>query len=88
MATNVNKTGFTVQVVENDDGTLAALTIQKTLRVSRVADNGRVLDAGMVSDVGDAMQVPAHYLADLVRELVDWPMYYACGAAAQEAAGL
>lgn len=86
MARDVRKTEYNVQPLENPDGTLEGLSIQRTVRVSRVADDGRVLSYGSTEDVGEPLEILANKVADLVRELVDWPLYYARGEAAREAA--
>ncbi|QBI96580.1 hypothetical protein SEA_WHABIGAIL7_78 [Mycobacterium phage Whabigail7] len=66
------------------NGDLEGLSIQRTERIQRESDNGRVLDYGMTQNVGDPLEIPASKIADLVRELVDWPMYFATGAARRE----
>lgn len=84
MPKNVNHTSFEVMPVESPDGTLSSLTIQRTLRIERQSDNGRTLDYGATGPVGDPIQVPAEKVSDLVRELADWPMYYASGQATKD----
>ncbi|QSM01184.1 hypothetical protein SEA_NANOSMITE_160 [Mycobacterium phage Nanosmite] len=85
MATDRKITKYEVQPLENADGTLEGLKIQRTERIQRESDNGRVLDYGYpVRDVGEPLEIPASKISDLVRELVDWPLYYATGQAARE----
>jgi hypothetical protein len=84
MAQDNKITKYEVQPIENPNGTLAGLRIQRTERFSRVSDSGAVLSYGHTTDVGDPMEIPWNKVADLVRELVDWPLYYANGEAARD----
>ncbi|AEK10050.1 hypothetical protein FDH96_gp117 [Mycobacterium phage Rey] len=84
MAQDRKITKYDVRPLENADGTLEGLSIQKTERITRESDNGRTLDYGHTVDVGDPLEIPASKVADLVRELVDWPLYFATGRAASE----
>jgi hypothetical protein len=70
---------FDVQPVENGDGELRALKIQPTVRWTRESANGKTLDYGSTEDEGEPLIVPIHKVADLVRELTDWPIWYATG---------
>ncbi len=85
MAEDRKITEYQVRTIDNPDGTLAGLAIQRTERISRVADNGNVLSYGTTVNVGDPLEVPLSKVSDLVRELVDWPIYYASGQAARDA---
>ncbi|AMS01066.1 hypothetical protein SEA_ARCHERNM_72 [Mycobacterium phage ArcherNM] len=84
MAQDHKITNYTVRPLE-EGNELTGLSIQRTERWERRADNGRVLDYGLTKSVGDPLEIPASKVADLVRELVDWPLYFATGAAAREA---
>lgn len=70
---------FRIQPVDGDDGSLAAITIQPTTRTARLSDDGKVLAYGWTVDDGAALEIPVGKLADLIRELADWPIYYASG---------
>ncbi|AIT13552.1 hypothetical protein SEA_SEMPERFI_78 [Mycobacterium phage SemperFi] len=83
MAQDHKITKYNVRPLE-ENNELTGLAIQRTERWERRADNGRVLDYGTTVNVGDPLEVPASKVADLVRELVDWPIYFATGAAARE----
>ncbi|AHJ86533.1 hypothetical protein ST20ES_80 [Mycobacterium phage 20ES] len=83
MAQDHKITKYTVRPLE-ENNELTGLAIQRTERWERRADNGRVLDYGMTTNVGEPLEVPASKVADLVRELVDWAIYFATGAAARE----
>lgn len=85
MAQDKKVTKYDVQPVENPDGTLAGLIIQRTERISRVSDKGARLSYGATEDVGDPLEIPLSKVSDLVRELVDWPLWYASGDAARDA---
>lgn len=78
MAKDVRIQEFRVQPVE-DNGRLAALTIQPTVKIKRVSQDGKVLSWGWAEDDGEPITVPIKNLADLIRELVDWPTYFASG---------
>lgn len=78
MAKDVVIKDFSVQPVE-EDGHLVALTIQPTVRVGRRSSDGKVLSYGMTRDEGGPITIPVSKLADLIRELADWPIYYASG---------
>lgn len=79
MATNRTVTNFDVRPVEGDDGKLAALKVQRTERVKRVSETGKMLNYGITNDVGEPLEIPIGHVADLVRELTDWPVWYATG---------
>ncbi|QCG76928.1 hypothetical protein SEA_XIANYUE_75 [Mycobacterium phage XianYue] len=83
MAQDRKITKYEVRPLE-ENNELTGLSIQRTERWQRESDNGRVLDYGTTTNVGDPLEVPASKVADLVRELVDWPIYFATGAAARE----
>ncbi|QTF81501.1 hypothetical protein SEA_TARSUSIV_77 [Mycobacterium phage TarsusIV] len=83
MAQDRKITKYEVRPLE-ENNELTGLSIQRTERWQRESDNGRVLDYGMTKNVGDPLEIPASKVADLVRELVDWPIYFATGAAARE----
>lgn len=70
---------FDVQPVEDGEGNLIAIRVQRTERVKRVSETGGVLNRGMTTDVGEALEVPIGHVADLIRELADWPIWYATG---------
>ncbi|ALF00652.1 hypothetical protein SEA_SLIMJIMMY_142 [Mycobacterium phage SlimJimmy] len=85
MAYDRKITKYDVRPEEDGKGRLDRLIIQRTLRVERVADNGRILDYGLTQPVGEPIEILAKKVPDLVRELTDWMMYYATGRAADEA---
>ncbi|AZV00870.1 hypothetical protein KIY87_gp25 [Mycobacterium phage Malec] len=84
MAFDRKITKYEVRPLEDADSDLEGLSIQRTERIQRESDNGRVLDYGQTVNVGDPLEIPASKVADLVRELVDWPLYFATGAARRE----
>ena len=84
MAVDRKRTEYTVQPMENEDGTLEGLRIQRTERVIRESDTGAILNHGWPTNVGEPLEIPASKVADLVRELTDWPLYYATGQAARD----
>ncbi|ASZ75418.1 hypothetical protein PBI_JOSHKAYV_79 [Mycobacterium phage JoshKayV] len=84
MAQDHKITKYDVRPLEDADGDLTGLAIQRTERWERRADNGRVLDYGQTTNVGDPLEIPSSKVADLVRELVDWPLYFATGNARRE----
>ena len=84
MATDRKITSYEVQPIENTDGTLQGLSIQRTERITREGANGATLDYGKNVDVGAALEIPISKVADLARELADWPIYYATGQAARD----
>lgn len=81
MAHDLTITGFTVTPVDDGPDRMIALTIQPTITTSRIAANGAVLTYGEPQPAGDPIVVPANQIADLARELADWPVYYATGRA-------
>ena len=87
MAKDVEVLEFYVQPVEDKDGNLEGLSIQPTVRKKRVSDDGKMLSYGVTEDRGEALVVPAGHIADLARELVDWPVYYAVGQASEDRRG-
>lgn len=79
MAVDRTVTGFDVRPVEDDEGKLTALKVQRTARVKRVSATGKTLDYGSTNDVGEPFEVPIGHVSDLIRELADWPIWYATG---------
>ena len=79
MAADSTVIKFDVQPVEDDEGKLTALKLQRTARVKRVSATGKTLDYGSTNDVGESFEVPIGHVADLIRELADWPIWYAVG---------
>lgn len=79
MASDRTVINFDVRPVEGDDGKLTALKVQRTERVKRVSETGKTLNYGVTNDVGPALEIPIGHVADLVRELADWPIWYATG---------
>lgn len=88
MAVDRKITKYEVNPIENPDGTLGGLRIQRTERITRESDTGATLNYGSTTDVGDPMEIPLSKVADLIRELADWPMYYANGDAMRDRAGV
>lgn len=84
MAVDRKITKYEVHPMENADGTLEGLRIQRTERTTRESDSGATLSYGQTVDVGDALEIPASKVADLVRQLVDWPLYFATGEAERD----
>lgn len=84
MAVDKKVTSYDVQPIENPDGTLGGLSIQKIERIERVSDTGATLRYGQRNDVGEPLEIPVSKVATLVHELVDWPLYYATGQAARD----
>jgi hypothetical protein len=70
---------FDVRPVENGEGKLTALKVQRTERVKRVSETGKTLNYGITNDVGEPFEIPIGHVSDLVRELADWPIWYATG---------
>ena len=70
---------FDVRPIESVEGRLTALKVQRTERVQRVSETGKTLNYGVTSDVGNPLEIPIGHIADLVRELADWPIWYASG---------
>ena len=79
MASDHTVIKFDVRPVENDEGKLTALKVQRTERVKRVSETGKTLNYGLTTDVGEPLEVPISRVADLIRELADWPIWYATG---------
>jgi hypothetical protein len=84
MATDRTITKFEVSTTENDDGTLLSLNIQRTQRVTRESETGKTLSYGSTVSMGEPMEIPISKVPDLIRELADWPIYYATGQAARD----
>lgn len=79
MASDRTVIKFDVRPVENGEGKLTALKVQRTERVKRVSETGKTLNYGITSDAGEPFEIPIGQVADLVRELADWPIWYATG---------
>lgn len=84
MATDRTITKYEVNSMENADGTLEGLIIQRTARVTRESETGKTLNYGATVNVGEPLEIPISKVADLIRELADWPIYYANGQAARD----
>lgn len=72
---------YDVQPTENEARQFTGVKIQQQRRVARIAEDGKVLAYGHTVDVGEPLIVPASKLSDLIRELADWPIYFATGQA-------
>lgn len=79
MAVDRTVVKFDVRPTEDIEGKLTALKVQRTERVKRVSENGKTLNYGITNDIGEALEIPIGHVADLVRELTDWPIWYATG---------
>ena len=75
MAYDKKKTTYDVQPVEVN-GRLVGLEIRRWERVDRVSDNDKVLERG-ASNLIISMEIPISKVSDLVRELTDWPIWFA-----------
>jgi hypothetical protein len=84
MAETKKITKYDVNPMELPGGILEGLSIQRTERVTRVADNGRVLDYGHTVNVGDPLEIPISKIGQLIADLVSWPIYFSNGDAARE----
>ncbi|AEL17882.1 hypothetical protein TRIXIE_78 [Mycobacterium phage Trixie] len=85
MAEDRKITKYEVSPLDNPDGTLAGLAIQRTERIQREAANGRVLDYGYPTrNVGDPLEVPIGKVNALIGEMVNWLSWYANGDAARD----
>jgi hypothetical protein len=84
MATDEVRHQINVSPVDNEDGTLKGLNLQPQSRNVRKSSDGRQLRRDWWEDDGEPLFVPIGALADLVREMVDWPTYYANGQAARD----
>jgi len=84
MAYDKTVTKFNVQPSEDAEGNLTGIRIQCTVATTRMSDDGKELRRGWPEDYGPEMFVPASHVADLARELVDWPLYFATGQAARD----
>lgn len=79
MAKDIVRKGFDVQPVD-ENGKLKALVIRPTTRTARVSADGKVLSYGQTEYLeNQSLEVPVDKLADLIRELADWPIWYAKG---------
>lgn len=79
MAHDKKITKYDVQPVEYN-GKLIALALRKETRVQRVSENGRVLDFGWSNTlIEEIAEIPISKIPDLVRELVDWTVWFAQG---------
>ena len=75
MAYDKKKTTYDVQPVEVN-GRLVGLEIRRWEQVNRVSDNDKVLERG-ASNLIISMEIPISKVSDLVRELTDWPIWFA-----------
>ena len=75
MAYNKKKTTYDVQPVE-ENGRLVGLEIRRWEQVNRVSDNDTVLERG-ARNLIISMEIPISKVSDLVRELTDWPIWFA-----------
>ena len=75
MAYNKKTTTYEVQAVE-ENRKLVGLEIQRWERVNRVSDDGKVLERG-AKNLIISMEIPISKVSDLVRELTDWPIWFA-----------
>lgn len=79
MAHDKKITKYDVQPVEYN-GKLIALSLRKEQRVQRVSEDGKVLDGGWASTtIEEIAEIPISKIPDLVRELVDWTVWFAQG---------
>ena len=78
MARQKKITKYEVQPME-ESGMLLGLSIQRTERWTRESDNGRTLSYGQTVDVGAPLEIPISKVSDVVRELVDWTVWFATG---------
>lgn len=79
MAHDKKITKYDVQPVE-EDGRLIALALRKETRITRVSEDGKVLDYGWGSAlIEEIAEIPIGKVPDLVRELVDWTVWFAQG---------
>ena len=78
MARQKKITKYEVQPME-ESGMLLGLSIQRTERWTRESDNGRTLDYGQTVDVGAPLEIPISKVADVIREMVDWTVWFATG---------
>jgi hypothetical protein len=76
MAHDRKITKYEVQPIEEGER-LIGLTIQRTERWTRESTTGKTLDYGQTKNVGDAFEIPITKVSDLIRELADWPIWYA-----------
>ena len=75
MAFDKKVTSYDVSPEEVNDK-LVSLTIRRWERMERHSDNGKVLDRGSVRLV-EEMDIPISKVSNLVRELTDWPIWFA-----------
>lgn len=76
MAHDRKITKYDVRPIE-EGGRLIGLSIQRTERWQRESDTGKLLSRGLTEDAGDALEIPISKVPDLVRDLADWPIWYA-----------
>lgn len=77
MAYNKDAHSYDVQPIEAD-GALTGVRITHEKRTVRLSESGSILDYGYSTRAVVAeIEVPINKLSDLVRELTDWPIWYA-----------
>ncbi|AIW02970.1 hypothetical protein PBI_LARENN_75 [Mycobacterium phage Larenn] len=76
MAQDRKITKYEVSPIEEGD-VLVGLKIQRTERITRESATGKTLNYGYTVDVGDPLEIPISKISDLIRELADWPIWYA-----------
>lgn len=76
MAQDRKITKYEVDPIEENDR-LTGLRIQRTERWVRESDNGKLLSRGLTENVGEPLEIPITKIADLIRDLSDWPIWYA-----------
>lgn len=84
MAYDKKQTSYDVKPVE-ENGKLIALAIRREVRMVRMSDNGKVLDRGWLkANIEEIAEIPIGKIPDLVRELVDWTVWFAQGKDEEE----
>lgn len=76
MAHDRKITKYEVNPIE-ESGRLIGLSIQRTERWTRESTTGKTLDYGQTKDVGEPLEIPIRKVPDLIKELADWPIWYA-----------
>lgn len=84
MAVEHKVTRYHVTPMELPDGSLEGLSIQRVERRIRESDNGRLLDRGLETDVGDSIDIPLSKVGDVMSDMNSWLTYWASGDAARE----
>lgn len=75
MAYNKKRTTYDVNPVEVN-GRLTGLEIRRWESIDRLSDNDKLLERGCTTLV-EEMEIPISKVSDLVRELTDWPIWFA-----------